>query len=267
MGRETGSLALPADTEELECARSGFTLIELLVVIAIIAILAAILFPVFAQAKAAAQARACLVGAREIGLASTMYADDNRGTLVPSLVGEYKNEQPDFPNLKFWPKLLFPYVKDEKMFICPTMAQEAKAWGKVPQQTYYTNFALNQQVCSADSDWQGHFSNKMSAYSRPTQIIVVSEIRNGAWTTGDWIMMRKPTDYIHVYLPYWHNHKMNVVFMDGHAKLMSGWDTLGDTVDDWMWSDPDVQTNIPRSEIRRRQKTYRADWPRDIPKS
>ena len=56
--------------------RYGFTLIELLVVIAIIAILAAILFPVFAQARESARKSSCLSNARQIGLAAMMYAQD-----------------------------------------------------------------------------------------------------------------------------------------------------------------------------------------------
>src|SRR6478609_8400154 len=68
----------------------GFTLIELLVVIAIIAILAAILFPVFARAREAARSSSCSSNLRQLGMAFTMYAQDNEGsyplhyTLAPS---------------------------------------------------------------------------------------------------------------------------------------------------------------------------------------
>src|SRR5579875_2969238 len=67
--------------------RSGFTLIELLVVIAIIAILAAILFPVFAQAREKARAIACLSNCRQIGLALSMYLQDWDEQLPPAWIG------------------------------------------------------------------------------------------------------------------------------------------------------------------------------------
>ena len=64
--------------------RRGFTLIELLVVIAIIAILAAILFPVFAHARDKALAATCLSNLKELGLAAMMYVQDYDDTIVPS---------------------------------------------------------------------------------------------------------------------------------------------------------------------------------------
>src|SRR5918995_6164220 len=81
--------------------RRGFTLIELLVVIAIIAILAAILFPVFAQARSTARKAACASNLKQIGLAFTLYAQDYDELLVPHWINS--SGIPD------WKTLLDPY--------------------------------------------------------------------------------------------------------------------------------------------------------------
>ena len=93
--------------------RRGFTLIELLVVIAIIAILAAILFPVFAQAREAARKAACTSNMKQLGLALQSYATDYDGIMPPS-------QLPSFGANVSWPTMLFPYVKNEGIFVCPS---------------------------------------------------------------------------------------------------------------------------------------------------
>ncbi len=91
----------------------GFTLIELLVVIAIIAILAAILFPVFAQAKNAAKTTSCISNIKQLGTATAMYANDNDdGTPMY----EYVDADGYFECL---PRILYPYVKSPQMFYDP----------------------------------------------------------------------------------------------------------------------------------------------------
>lgn len=93
--------------------RPGFTLIELLVVIAIIAILAAILFPVFAQARAAARKAACMSNMKQIGLAMMSYQTDYEGYFPGSQISVGSSTIS-------WPTLLFPYVKNEGVFVCPS---------------------------------------------------------------------------------------------------------------------------------------------------
>ncbi len=102
---------------------AGFTLIELLVVIAIIAILAAILFPVFAQAREKARQTTCLSNMKQWSLGTRMYLIDYDDTVVPCYLytvhpsdGTLKTGK---PYLQWWPDLLNPYVKNDKVWQCP----------------------------------------------------------------------------------------------------------------------------------------------------
>src|ERR1700692_3578050 len=92
--------------------KSGFTLIELLVVIAIIAILAAILFPVFAQAREKARQTACLSNMKQIGLGLAMYSTDYDSQFPPSQLGSSGQ-------LVSWPQMMQPYIKSQDVFVCP----------------------------------------------------------------------------------------------------------------------------------------------------
>ena len=92
--------------------RKGFTLIELLVVIAIIAILAAILFPVFAQAREKARGISCLSNTKQIGTSFYMYVQDYDET-TPALGGGSSTISWD------WEYKLYPYTKNAQLYFCP----------------------------------------------------------------------------------------------------------------------------------------------------
>jgi prepilin-type N-terminal cleavage/methylation domain-containing protein/prepilin-type processing-associated H-X9-DG protein len=102
--------------------RKGFTLIELLVVIAIIAILAAILFPVFAQAREKARQTSCLSNTKQMGLGIMMYTQDYDETYP---AGYYYGDPTQTSNLDAtgiiqWSGVTQPYVKNEQIFVCPS---------------------------------------------------------------------------------------------------------------------------------------------------
>ena len=105
--------------------KSGFTLIELLVVIAIIAILAAILFPVFARARENARRSSCQSNLKQLGLGFAQYTQDYDERL---------------PLLQYWSGNIYPYVKSEQVFLCPSDSGRASGNRKPLSYAYNRNY-------------------------------------------------------------------------------------------------------------------------------
>src|ERR1043165_4531756 len=110
----------------MNASRRGFTLIELLVVIAIIAILAAILFPVFAQAREKARGISCVSNMKQLGTACAMYMQDYDERVLPRYAACPNGGAAPFPNEpRLWTNTIQPYIKNQQIMVCPS-AQNSK---------------------------------------------------------------------------------------------------------------------------------------------
>jgi prepilin-type N-terminal cleavage/methylation domain-containing protein/prepilin-type processing-associated H-X9-DG protein len=124
--------------------RKGFTLIELLVVIAIIAILAAILFPVFARARENARRASCQSNLKQIGLGIAQYTQDYDEKLPGVIIRRFDAAGPYFA----WPMMIMPYVKSAQIFACPSSSTAPTTITTTPtdppvSQGAYPNYGMN----------------------------------------------------------------------------------------------------------------------------
>lgn len=232
--------------------RKGFTLIELLVVIAIIAILAAILFPVFLRAKQAAQTSACLSNCKQIATGVSLYKDDNQGCWMAC----YNQQQSGTANYDsqyrwaFWMRLLQPYVKTKRVYVCPAAKNKFGNWVPSLTQSDFqkqwpgANYGINE--CLVQTIWAQLAGvsalNKESAIVYPTRTALIADCNSVIFWGGDNIgkqstgtgadgnvypdgMLRikypesYDSDYAHGKVR--HNGYTMIVFADLHTKALS----------------------------------------------
>ncbi len=210
---------------------SAFTLIEILVVISIIAILAAILFPAFARARENARRTSCLSNLRQIGLGLQQYTQDydeqnSRSWYVSSgasdALGSYK-----------WMDAIYPYVKSEQIFNCPShtlpvtisgaffdvyMFRTGRNWGSYAANvTYFGDGNLNPFLSRGIASWE----------SPSTTVYVVDGVGRYeiAWDTGNPPISATDPRYISVggFPTAFERHLGTsvVLFCDGHAKAQT----------------------------------------------
>jgi prepilin-type N-terminal cleavage/methylation domain-containing protein/prepilin-type processing-associated H-X9-DG protein len=205
--------------------RKAFTLIELLVVIAIIAILAAILFPVFGRARENARRSSCQSNLKQIGLGFAQYTQDYDERL-PGATDGSANEGKyggwmfyskfGVTDGKFDPSLgsVYPYIKNSQIYVCPS-----DSTGQVAGDSY----AINSCVVEENAISNGNFVVKpglsLAKFEDSAQWMLLSE--EGSKTAG-----KDTTDDAYIFVPSntlatRHFEGSNILFLDGHVKYLA----------------------------------------------
>src|SRR5205823_4219207 len=193
--------------------RRAFTLIELLVVIAIIAILAAILFPVFAQAREKARQTACLSNMKQVGIGLQMYAQDYDEILPPA-----NDAVPDFTSpaapANFLGALV-PYIKSKPIFNCPS-APWTKTASLMPNAENSSNYMGNgvimgRPLAVTPNPADIVYLQEVGALERLAWLRPVCDAKGNCVAWCDWEVGR------HWYTNL-HFGGGNLIFADGHAK-------------------------------------------------
>ncbi len=189
--------------------RRGFTLIELLVVIAIIAILAAILFPVFARAREKARQTSCLSNAKQLALSQLMYVQDYDEMFCPNATSVADYVLPDgvthwTGGAMLWMYYMMPYVRNSQVFTCPSDSSpwSPSAYGS---SSYGKNYRLHLRA--------------LASIDAPSTTIMLNDC---GYYLSDWDT-RTGGDSDNAAPPsIIHNGGANLAFVDGHAKWMQG---------------------------------------------
>lgn len=216
--------------------RSGFTLIELLVVIAIIAILAAILFPVFAKARENARRASCQSNEKQILLGVVQYTQDN-DEIYP--IGHNNGYGKDVA----WTQILQPYIRSTQVFQCPSDATKNIQWGTTPPPAgftppFHTSYMGNYQIQRENEN-----AISLSSVTSPASTVYLcdggmqansganpsvtttSPTKQGCWILQDPVCCGCPscatsTDGNWGGPNLRHLETANVGFADGHVKAM-----------------------------------------------
>ena len=158
--------------------RMGFTLIELLVVIAIIAILAAILFPVFAKVREKARQISCASNMRQLGLATLMYVQDYDETYP---CGEWQASGAGGNIGEGWAGQIWPYVKATGALKCPDDSTVPPT-GEVAI-SYAYNVHLDEADDKSAGPWYNPGVQKLASVSSPSNVVCFFEV-TGSYETG-----------------------------------------------------------------------------------
>jgi len=224
-----------------ELHRAAFTLIELLVVIAIIAILAGLLLPALARAKAKGQSVACLNNVRQLSLGWFLYAHDQEDRLAPNIAeytgGMYRNRsgswvlgnaQLDVALTNLTQGVLWPYTVAAGVYRCPGDRSVAKAPGQrvLRIRSYSLNGGFNSLgdgwVNDQQAAWPYLFARKYSQLvtPAPSRVFTFVDVEEQSIDAGDfslwWTAVSAPPIWCHQPADR-HSRGANLGYADGHA--------------------------------------------------
>ena len=218
--------------------RAGFTLIELLVVIAIIAILAAILFPVFQRVRENARRTACLSNMKQLGLGVTQYTQDydermpscTDGATGSTLAGgwmSYSNF--NTPNVNFDPTQgsVYTFIKSTGVYVCP---DDSAA------QSSHDSYAISSCTAAFAKPPSLRPGKILAAFNNPSGTLLFCEEASGSANAGtNDAYMNYTLDHISLR----HSGGSNMAFVDGHAKYY-----LLDTASNWETQSPGADQKV-----------------------
>jgi prepilin-type N-terminal cleavage/methylation domain-containing protein/prepilin-type processing-associated H-X9-DG protein len=182
--------------------RSAFTLIELLVVIAIIAILAAILFPVFAQAREKARQASCISNNKQVATSFMMYIQDYDEVMPPIANSFLLPTTPNGGTQQWTAYMMYPYFKSWGIFVCPSVGHDnrgvftpghASAWWR--NQMRFPNYGYNYTSLSKiEGDCATTTGRSLAAVAKPAETVAFADSQitsvnaGSAWIHGplDW---------------------------------------------------------------------------------
>jgi prepilin-type N-terminal cleavage/methylation domain-containing protein/prepilin-type processing-associated H-X9-DG protein len=219
--------------------RTGFTLIELLVVIAIIAILAAILFPVFAQAREKARQSSCLSNCKQIGIGITMYTQDYDEALPKAQFWDTPNGYPPTAVAeregkdRQWHQVIQPYIKNAAVHLCPSDPSPSVFWGRA-----WAAFPVSYLCNYTAMPPYYFFPIRLASIEAPAELIVITEAQKSpidgnvvTSTTHAYAVQQPggrrmnlqealdPKKHLRSRVAaIRHNEGCNYIFADGHAK-------------------------------------------------
>lgn len=218
----------------------GFTLVELMVVIVIIAILASLLYPIFAKSKRSAFRAKCISNLSQIGAACSLYSQDWNGKPVPMYIAEATDANGNWMRKRWWPYLLLRYTEEQKVLECPSFGVSPTYYEEPDPNTlvlnayyartgygmnwYYLSTWFSNYPTSDGGPWLFTTESQIKAPSKKIYICDSQDAMAGPnpspppdrynpvtwqeWMSGAW--------------PYWapHEGKQATLFYDGHVEVL-----------------------------------------------